>query len=42
LVTDLYDPERALWLPGRRSFLYLGLGAAFASAFGIKKEAGKL
>ena len=26
-----YDPERALWVPGRRRFLFLGLGATLSS-----------
>jgi hypothetical protein len=29
-----YDPERALWVPGRRRFMFLGLGALAAAALG--------
>ena len=32
----VYDPDKALYVPSRRSFCFLGLGAAFAAAFGIK------
>lgn len=30
------DPERKLWVPGRRRFLFLGLGALAAHAFGVE------
>lgn len=29
-----YDPEKALWVPGRRRFLFLGLGSLAAAALG--------
>lgn len=28
------DPERKLWVPGRRRFIFLGLGALAAAALG--------
>jgi hypothetical protein len=31
------DPERKLWIPGRRRFLFLGLGAAAAALLPVPK-----
>jgi hypothetical protein len=36
-MKPVYDPERALWVPGRRSFLFLGFGAGVAAALGLPR-----